>query len=260
MNITPNHAEIMQHIKQLATGRKIVLNVGCGAQKKGRIHEHYANEQEWFELRLDVNASVNPHILGDLSDLSMLPDGAVDALLSSHNLEHLFAHQVPATLKGFFRVLKWNGLLTLFCPDLQTLAAFIAQGSLEKALYTSPMGPISALDMVYGMGAAIEKGNPFMAHRTGFTHETLASKLKEAGFTNMVITRDRFDMQVEARKLPTNHVKRKETVQLRYTERYNPREAIAVTIDNLTKLPHPGATTPGQLSDALDVPPAYSLE
>lgn len=255
MSITPNHAEIMQHIKSLAEGRKVVLNVGCGEDKPGRIHAEFKDEAQWFELRLDMNASVKPHILGDLSDLSMLPDGAVDAVLSSHNIEHLFAHQVSVTLKGFFRVLKFGGQLILLCPDLQTIAAFIAQGKLETTLYTSPSGAISALDMVYGLSKAIEGGNPFMAHRTGFTHETLAMKLKEAGFSNLIITRDRFDMEVVARKLPMNHAQRRDNVQVKLSERFNPREAVAVTVDNLVQLPHPGLTVRGKMADELDIPP-----
>jgi hypothetical protein len=37
-------------------------------------------------------------------------------------------------------------------PDLQKAAAYIAQGKLEEPIYQSPAGPISALDICFGLG------------------------------------------------------------------------------------------------------------
>src|SRR5262249_45372388 len=66
-------------------------------------------------------------------------------------------------------------------------------------------GPVSALDMLYGFGRAIARGNAFMAHRTGFTAETLGRKLKEAGFTSIQLKRDRYDLWATGYKLPKGH-------------------------------------------------------
>jgi predicted SAM-dependent methyltransferase len=45
----------------------------------------------------------------------------MDALYSSHNIEHVFAHEVVPTLKEFRRVLKPDGFVVitgdLFRPD-----------------------------------------------------------------------------------------------------------------------------------------------
>lgn len=46
----------------------------------------------------------------------------------------------------------------------------------------SAMGPIAALDMLYGHRASIASGNVFMGHRTGFLAATRARHLKAAGF------------------------------------------------------------------------------
>lgn len=255
-DVTANQSEVMQRTRASAKGRKVVLNVGCGAKRKDRLDPRFQNENEWFELRLDMDPQVKPHILGDLSDLSMLPDGAVQAVHSAHNLEHLFAHQVVPALQGFYRVLAWGGELVVHTPDLQTIAAFVAQGKLEDAMYEAPGGMVTPLDALYGKRDSIERGSVLMAHRTGFTYATLAQKLKEAGFSNILLVRDRFDLMAVARKLPENHTQRRSTVELKVTERYNPREAVAVTVDNLVKLPHPGLMRRGAQTDELDIPPA----
>ncbi|MBA4274529.1 MAG: SAM-dependent methyltransferase [Alphaproteobacteria bacterium] len=254
--VNQTHASVMQTIRGLAKNRKVVLNVGSGRDRKHRLDPRFHDEAQWFELRLDMNAAAKPHILGDLTDLSMLPDGAVAAVHSAHNLEHLDAHQVVPALQGFFRVLAWGGEVVVHTPDMQTIAAFIAQGKLEESLYEAPGGAVTPLDVVYGARAAIARGDALMAHRTGFTHATLAAKLKEAGFTNILMVRDRFDLMAVARKLPPNHAQRKTTVELKVTERYNPREAVAVTVDNLVNLPHPGLMIRGKQPDELDIPPA----
>lgn len=254
--VTLSQAEVMQRTRESAKGRKVVLNVGCGTYRPDRLDPRFRDDNEWFELRLDMDPEAEPDIVGDLTDLHMLPDGAVAAVHAAHNLEHLDAHQVVPALKGFFRVLSWSGELVLHTPDLQTIAAFVAQGKLEEPLYTAPGGEVTPLDVIYGMRSSIENGSALMAHRTGFTHATLAAKLKEAGFSNILIVRDRFDLMAVARKLPPNHTQRRNTVEVKVTERYNPREAVAVTVDHLAQLPHPGLMRRGALPDELDIPPA----
>jgi hypothetical protein len=251
--IDPAHAESLQRLRERANGRKLVLNVGCGKPRKDKIDARFRDESQWCEIRLDLDPEARPDILADLTDLSVLPEGSVQALHSAHNLEHLYAHQVVPALQGFLRVLEWGGELVIHTPDLQTIAAFIAQGSLETPLYTAPAGAITPLDMAYGLSAAIERGSVLMAHRTGFTNATLAAKVEQAGFSNIHIVRDRFDLALTAYKLPAHHPKRGRPTRVTTSERFNPREAIAVTVENLAKLPHPGALWRGKRADELDV-------
>lgn len=80
------------------------------------------------------------------------------------------------------------------------LAKHLAQGKLEKPLYGSPAGAISAIDMLYGHRDSIRKGNHFMSHKTGFTTQTLAQKLTQAGFRQARIQCQRFQIKATAVK------------------------------------------------------------
>jgi ubiquinone/menaquinone biosynthesis C-methylase UbiE len=130
---------------------------------------------------------VAPDIVCSIVDMSPVESESVDAIWSSHNLEHVYAHEVPRALSGFFRVLRPGGIALITMPDLEAAAKLIAAGQLEDTLYVSPLGPISPLDVVYGHRASIQQGNEFMAHRTGFSPRTLASKLRDAGFSPIEI-------------------------------------------------------------------------
>lgn len=171
-------------------GVKLVLHVGCGAREEMGLHERFHGPQ-WREVRLDVDPGVEPDVVASITDMSPVPSASVDAVYSHHNIEHVFAHEVPQAMREFFRVLKPGGEVLLATPDLQTVARAIASGRLEDTLYRSGVGNVTALDVVYGFRSDIATGRDFMAHRTGFTLGTLARKLGDAGFVGIEVTRAR---------------------------------------------------------------------
>lgn len=169
-------------------GVKLVLHVGCGRRNEQALHERFRGP-EWAELRLDVDPGVEPDIVASITDMSPVAEGSVDALYSHHNIEHVYAHEVELVMREFFRVLRPGGEVLIGTPDLQNVARTIASGRLEDTLYRSGAGPISALDVVYGLRSDVAGGREYMAHRTGFTRGTLARKLGAAGFVDIEVTR-----------------------------------------------------------------------
>lgn len=149
---------------------KRVLHVGCGVQRGIR---GFAG---WQEVRLDVDERVAPDIVASITDMGAVPSASFDAVYSSHNLEHLYAHEVPVALREFRRVLRDGGFALIHTPDLAAVAKLIVEGRLDEPAYVSPSGPIYALDMLYGHRPSIA-ASPFMAHRTGFTARSLLKLL-----------------------------------------------------------------------------------
>jgi len=169
-------------------GPKRVLHVGCGPPGPNQVPVRYRGD-DWREVRYDIDPGVEPDIVGSIVDMSPVASGSVDAIWSSHNLEHVYAHEVPLVIGEFYRVLRPAGEALITLPDLQAIAEFIVQDKLEDTAYVSPAGPITPLDVVYGYGKAIKQGNEFMAHRTGFTAKTLGAKLRRAGFRDVTLER-----------------------------------------------------------------------
>jgi SAM-dependent methyltransferase len=178
---------------------KIVLNVGCGYPSRQGLHSAYQSA-EWRELRLDINPDVNPDVLCSMTDMHPIASGTIDAVWSSHNLEHLQRHEVPIALAEFRRVLRPGGEMLLTLPDLQRIAELVATDGLEDEAYNSPAGPITPLDMIYGHTPSLARGNEYMAHRTGFTARTLGQLLVEAGFTGVALQREGFSLWARAFK------------------------------------------------------------
>jgi len=174
---------------------KTFLHVGCGAKTIMQTSSGF-NEDSWKEIRFDINPKNKPDIIGSMTDMSAISTESIDAIYSSHNLEHLYFHEVFIALAEFRRVLKLDGFCIITCPDLQAVSALIAENQLLDTAYLSPAGPITPLDIVYGHSSSIMQGNHYMVHRCGFTKKTLSQVLLQSSFTSMhVIQRvNHFDL------------------------------------------------------------------
>lgn len=182
---------------------KTFLHVGCGGSRKEHTTPAFARE-DWRELRFDIDAKAQPDIVGTMTDMASVASASVDALYSSHNIEHLYPHEVPVALAEFHRVLKSDGFLVLTCPDLQSVSALVAEGRLIEPAYVSPAGPIAALDILFGLRSALAAGNHYMAHKCGFTAPLLTRELMAAGFSSVAHLRRpaAFDLWAVASKSP----------------------------------------------------------
>jgi hypothetical protein len=142
-----------------------LLHIGCGPKRKEHTTRAF-NTPDWKELRLDIDPTVQPDVTGTMTDMSAVASGSVQAVFSSHNIEHLYPHEVPTALAEFLRVLDNDGFVVITCPDLQSVCA----------------GPIAPLDILYGHRPPMARGNLYMAHRCGFTQKVLRGTLQAAGF------------------------------------------------------------------------------
>ena len=189
---------------------KKFLHVGCGPQNKSGLKG--LSSDDWQEIRFDIDPKVNPDILGTLTDMTLVASESIDAIYSSHNIEHVFPHEVPLALAEFHRVLKPEGIVVITCPDLQVVCEAVAQDKLLEPLYESPAGPISPIDILYGHRGYMEQGNHYMAHKCGFTYSALGSVFLGAGFKEIYGGRRpaNFDLWLVAFKADTSPEQAKE--------------------------------------------------
>ncbi|WP_420403287.1 class I SAM-dependent methyltransferase [Nisaea sp.] len=169
---------------------KTLLHVGCGRQSTETL-PRFDFENEWREVRVDIDPSVEPDVIDDIATLSKIPDGSATMVFSKHNIEHLETHAVPQCLANLHRVLEERGFATIRTPDLEGICRRVIKHGPERPLYRADVygekHDIMALDMLFGATWEIARGNRFMAHRTAFTKRTLYSKLREAGFEGVEV-------------------------------------------------------------------------
>ena len=197
---------------------KKLLHVGCGPKRKDQTTREFA-QAEWQEVRLDIDPAVQPDVIGTMTDMSAVADASVDAVFSSHNIEHLYPHEVPVALAEFLRVLQpENGFAVITCPDLKSVCSLVVQDKLTEAAYNSPAGPIAPLDILFGHRPSLARGNLYMAHRCGFTQKVLRNTLLAAGFQS-VVTMERprvFDLWALATKQQVTEERIRELAQLHF--------------------------------------------
>lgn len=165
-----------------------LLHVGCGPKRKSDTTAGF-NTPQWHEIRLDIDAGVQPDVTGTMTDMASVPMASVDAIFSSHNIEHLYPHEVPLALAEFYRVLKDDGFAIITCPDLQSVCALVADDKLTDEAYLSPAGPVAPMDILYGHRPYLAMGNLYMAHRCGFTQRVLDATLRACGFQTVATLR-----------------------------------------------------------------------
>jgi predicted SAM-dependent methyltransferase len=122
------------------------LHIGCGSKLKDQTTRGF-NTDTWSEIRLDIDPLVDPGITGTMTDMSAVASESADAIFSSHNIEHLYPHEVAVALSEFHRVLSDDGFVVITWPDLQSVCALVAKDKLTDAAYTSPAGPIAPSDI-----------------------------------------------------------------------------------------------------------------
>ncbi|OYQ33665.1 SAM-dependent methyltransferase [Niveispirillum lacus] len=165
----------------MTAGLKTFLHAGCGEKRRQNTTKVFAGD-DWQEIRLDIDPAVGADIVGPMTKMDMIATGSIDAVYSSHSLEHHYAHEVPVALAECRRILKPDGFMIIVCPDLQGIATLVAKGRLMEPYAVSPAGPIAAIDVLFGYRPSLAAGNQFMLHRTGFTRDSMAAALKDAGF------------------------------------------------------------------------------
>jgi len=186
-----------------ALRERVLVNVGCGKRNASALPAYF---DDWREVRVDVDPAVEPDVVADLTDLSAIADASADAVWAAHCIEHLYEHQVPSALAEFRRVLREDGFLCVIVPDLQAVARYVAADRLHEPLYTSPAGPVTPHDILFGFGAALAAGSTAMAHHCGFTPASLQRCFQQQQFGELLLSRREkvFELAALARPVPTH--------------------------------------------------------
>jgi len=104
------YAKIKYHIVPYTKGK--VLDLGCGPF---RPFPHFIGIDNTEDF--NKGAKWRPDITGDCSDLSIFASKSIDAVFSSHLLEHL--EDTEKVLREWWRTIKIGGYLVLYLPHKQ---------------------------------------------------------------------------------------------------------------------------------------------
>jgi SAM-dependent methyltransferase len=147
------------------------LNLGCG----DKILPGYVNVDV-----VESRAGMRPDVICDLHDLVPFADDSADEILSVHVIEHFWRWEVLDVLREWVRVLKPGGRMVVECPNL----ASACRTFLEDPAKYARAGADGQRTMWVFYGDPQWK-DPLMIHRWGYTPESLAALLGEAGLRDV---------------------------------------------------------------------------
>ncbi len=187
MNYRPSRSKVRFMSETL-----VKLNLGCGDKHiPGYINVDIVQER----------AGNKPDIVSDLHDLSCFESDYADEILAVHVVEHFWRWEVVEVLKEWVRVLKPGGRLILECPNLKSACEAFLQNPELSAL----PGPDGQRTMWVFYGDPRWKDH-LMMHRWGYTPQSLAQVMYEAGLEKLMQTPAQFklreprDMRIEGVK------------------------------------------------------------
>jgi SAM-dependent methyltransferase len=182
-----------------ATKLRTVLHVGCGAAE---LPEEAFPPDEWREVRVDMDERTEGlDVVADMRNLDdVFEDAMFDGICCMSCLEHIEEGYLGQTLAGFNRVLRKGGALLIVVPALEKVFEVALKEGLNATVEEAACGPVRPLDMLYGYGPRLQ-AMPLMAHKTGFTRESLATWLGLTGFDGDLYYCGPFYLAAEVRKI-----------------------------------------------------------
>lgn len=121
---------------------------------------------------IDADLCSRSDLIGGVETLR-LRSRSVEAIYSSHVLEHIPRARCRGVLKEWFRVLTEGGQLFVAVPDLEALCAIYLSSLHGRDAETLDL----AAGMIYG-----GQGNPYNFHSNGFSLVTMKAMLESVGF------------------------------------------------------------------------------
>lgn len=167
----------------------VKLNVGCGGR---RLPGYIGVDAVAERTAADIVAK---------ADAIPLADGSVTEILAIHLFEHFYRWECDMVIAEWKRLLVQGGRLVLELPDLKKCCENVLSGKFLAGKHPDQLG-------MWGLYGDPREGDQFMAHRWGWTPQTIAEFLKSHGFVKVKhlqtqwhpAGRELRDMRIEAVK------------------------------------------------------------
>lgn len=158
----------------------IKLDVASNTKRKG-----------WICIDVESNSDLQVDIMNNTLPFDL---GIVDAIYSSHTLEHIWPDRLPFVLSEFRRVLKDGAPIRVVVPDFDiALNAFLNKDYqfLDRTRIPVPESmemPLQHLTSWFFSYYLEQDGTRSFGHLNAFNRETLSAILKKSGFRNVKLS------------------------------------------------------------------------
>lgn len=160
-----------RRLARLRAGRELLVNVACGPQRIDGF------------VNLDVHPSAADVIAWDSRRALPLGDDSARGIRVEHFVEHLEPREeLPAFLRDCRRALSRGGVLRIIVPDAGRYLQAYARADLAGFHELAVPSPFPS-DLPTRMDVINHVFHQWSEHRWAYDFETLAHRLRTAGFT-----------------------------------------------------------------------------
>ena len=162
-----------RRLARLRAGRDLLVNVACGGHVLGGF------------VNLDLHPAT-PAVVGwDSRRTLPLADGSARGIRVEHFVEHLETREeLPAFLRECHRALRRAGVLRVIVPDGERYLQAYCRSDLSGFRELDVPDPFPS-DLPTRMDVINHMFHQWHEHRWGYDLETLAHRLRQAGFTEV---------------------------------------------------------------------------
>jgi Methyltransferase domain len=152
---------------------KMKLNLGSGISGALALNVIALDHTGWKNI--DICPENNPHECYDITTGIREADDSVEMIWMGDFLEHLMRVKSEFVLKECYRVMQSGGKIIVSVPDMEVVMPLWLKSNGEDTEHAQ---------LIWGcQGGKFMRNALAQSHFNGFTKESLASRLKEAGFT-----------------------------------------------------------------------------
>lgn len=150
------------------------LNLGCGPLPIHPQHYEIMTGEGW--VLVDKYVKDDQIKNWDAEVLSEVDNRSVDAIYSSHLLEHISHTKLQDVLSQWGKKLRSGGELILNVPDLKWICRAVLRGD-GSSYYDRFWGEHGIISCLYG-----SQSHEGEYHKSGFTEESISFLLSSSGF------------------------------------------------------------------------------
>ncbi len=194
------------------TEKKTLLKIFCGEPRGLALPPVFATP-DWNASSIDIAGEAKNGFRPQVRKINKMGSD-FDAISIQHVLQRFTITDALDVLNACKEVLKVGGFIHLSAFDIQRVGDFIASGKVDERIMEIQGRAVFVVDTLFGSRDFIKDGNISAMHKSAYSAPSLGRIIKAAGFFDIQVKREKFEIICAARKGAAGMVNTEEKIAI----------------------------------------------